>query len=335
LNLLAAGGTDSEPPPRVPPFPRFFLALPRISGVAPVVVLFAATRIATAHTEHTSARRPDANDTYTITSTLRLVPPFNYEDMTDAFQDARVVERGADVCTVEITYYPLFRAAIGENPRWREQSASMTEFLRPTPSENWDETMRRDVLAELSTAGIDPERLTDKQLVERVARWAMQRAKSTPAFAVWTVHFPDGKPAVFPALRGAFDRQRRDPAWSDEQMIEQEALGRSMFYQKVHGSCTSSSVYLTTILRALGIPTRIVFCIPPFDANDPAQAEMFYGAIRHHQVRETGRRSMGCAGLPTICSTKSMSADNGCGSITRTSASRCWMGATSDCSRTF
>src|ERR1044071_6498518 len=65
-----------------------------------------------------------------------------------------------------------------------------------------------------------------------------------------------------------------------------------MFYQKVHGSCTSSSVYLTTIFRALGIATRIVFCIPPFDANDPKQAEMFYGAIHHHGVRETVRNAI-------------------------------------------
>jgi hypothetical protein len=75
-------------------------------------------------------------------------------------------------------------------------------------------------------------------------------------------------------------------------MFDQEALGRSMFYNKVHGSCTSCSIYLTTLFRALGIPTRMVFCIPPFDPNDPVQAQMFYNNIHHNQARETVRGAL-------------------------------------------
>ena len=65
-----------------------------------------------------------------------------------------------------------------------------------------------------------------------------------------------------------------------------------MFYHKVHGSCTSTSVYLTTIFRALGIPTRIMFFVPPFDANDEAQARMFYNNVHHNRVRETVRAAL-------------------------------------------
>jgi hypothetical protein len=239
-----------------------------------------------------SPRHPAASDTYTITSTLQLVPPFNLADMNDDFQDARVLTQDQDSAIVEITYYPLFHPPIGENAHWRAEDATMTECLRSTPTENWDDTMRRDLLAELRAAGIDPDRLTDKRLVEQVSRWAMKRARSTDAFAIWTVYFPDGKPTVFPALRDKFDKERRDPAWTDEQMIGQEVLGRSMFYEKVHGACTSSSIYLTTIFRALGIPTRIVICIPPFDPNDGGQAELFYGAVHHHGVRQTVRTAL-------------------------------------------
>jgi hypothetical protein len=97
---------------------------------------------------------------------------------------------------------------------------------------------------------------------------------------------------VYPPLRGAFDRQKPEKSWTDPQMFDQEVLGRSMFYNKVHGACTSSSVYLATIFRALGIPTRIIFCIPPFDPNDDAQARMFYDNIHHHRVRETVRLAL-------------------------------------------
>jgi hypothetical protein len=120
----------------------------------------------------------------------------------------------------------------------------------------------------------------------------MKRAKSTNAFAIWAVHYPDGKPAVYPPLQAAFNREKTKAARTEQEMFEHEVLGRSMFYNKVHGSCTSTSVYLTTLLRALGIPTRIVFCIPPFDPNDARQAEMFYGNINHHQVRETVRQAL-------------------------------------------
>lgn len=235
---------------------------------------------------------PAANDTYTITATLELAKPFNSEDMTDPFQEARVISQTADSCVVEITYYPLFRSAVGENRNWRKDYAGMTEYLRPTPTENWDEKMRTDLLAELLVAGIDPEELTDKQLVEQVSQWAMRRSRSANTFAIWALHYPEGKPEVFPELRQAFQREQSKAGKTEQQIVEEEALGRSMYYGKVRGSCTSSSVYLTTIFRALGIPTRIVFCIPPFDANDPKQAELFYGAIRHHEVRETVRGAL-------------------------------------------
>jgi len=118
----------------------------------------------------------------------------------------------------------------------------------------------------------------------------MKRAHSTRVFGIWAVYYPDGKPEVYPPLREAFDRQKPEKSWTDQQMFDQEVLGRSMFYHKVHGACTSSSVYLATIFRALGIPTRIVFCVPPFAPNDDVQAQMFYNRIHHHQALSQGLR---------------------------------------------
>ncbi len=240
-----------------------------------------------------SARRHlRKEDTYTITSVIQVLNPVNPADMNDDFQDVRVLAQDKDSCTVEVTYYPFYQPGIGENPNWRADDAGMAQYLKPTATENWDEAMRRDLIAELRQANIDPDRLTDRQLVEQVSAWAMNRAHSTHAFSIWGVYFPDGRPAVYPPLRDAFDREKPDPTWTDQQMFEQETLGRSMFSNKVHGACTSSSIYLATILRAVGIPTRIVFCIPPFDPNDDAQARMFYDNIHHNQVRETVRAAL-------------------------------------------
>lgn len=120
-------------------------------------------------------------DTYTITSVIQLLKPVNPADMKDDFQDVHVLARDQDSVTVQITYFPFFRPVVGEDPNWRKNDAAMIQYLRPTPTEDWDETMRRDLIVELRQADIDPDRLTDKQLVEQVSRRAMRRAHTTDA----------------------------------------------------------------------------------------------------------------------------------------------------------
>lgn len=236
--------------------------------------------------------------TYSITSVLQLARPYRFADMNDDYQDARVVAEDHDSLTVEITYYPLNnnREKIGENANWRRDYARMTEYLRPTASENWDEKMRADLIAALKQDGIDPDKLSDKQLVTQVSHWLMKRSRYTNAFAIWFVHFPDGKPEVFPTLRKFFDKEKPTPDWTDQAMFDQEVLGRAMFYNRVHGSCTSSAAYMATVMRALGIPTRIVICVPPADMNDPKQREMLLGAIHHNAVRATIRHGLPSGG---------------------------------------
>src|SRR5579883_870326 len=113
--------------------------------------------------------------TYTITSVLQLAKPFRLADMTDDYQDARLVSQDADSITVEVVYYPLNtnQYAIRENRGWKADYAHMTEYLRPTPAENWDEKMRADLIAALQKDGIDPDHMTDKEVVTEVSRWLM------------------------------------------------------------------------------------------------------------------------------------------------------------------
>jgi Transglutaminase-like superfamily len=264
-----------------------------------IVILASAARVALAQDSPTSidvhapaVRHPAKEDTYTITSVIQVLNPVRPTDMVDDFQDVRVVAQDNDSTTLEVRYYPLYVPPIGENPNWRRDYAGMTEYLKPGPAANWDVQMQQDLLAELRGAAINPDKLTDRELVRQVSRWAMKRATAIETFAIWCVYFPGVMPAVYPALRQAFDHQRPDASWSDRQMFDQELLGRSLFYNKVHGSCTSTAVYLSTIFRALGIPTRLVFCIPPFDPNDKTQADKFYAAIHHHSTRETVRTAL-------------------------------------------
>ena len=100
-------------------------------------------------------------DTYTITSVMQSVGPVNVADMNDEFQDARLLVHDGDSSLVEVTYYPLYRSEIDEDPNWRKNDAGMTNYLTPTVTENWDETMRRDLVAELRKSSIAPDSLTE------------------------------------------------------------------------------------------------------------------------------------------------------------------------------
>src|SRR5258708_20983272 len=85
---------------------------------------------------------------YTITSVLQIAKPFNLADMNDDYQDARMLSEDKDSMTVEVVCYPLNtnKYTIGENPNWRRDYAHMTQYLRPTVTENWDEKMRADLI---------------------------------------------------------------------------------------------------------------------------------------------------------------------------------------------
>jgi hypothetical protein len=106
-------------------------------------------------------------------------------------------------------------------------------------------------------------------------------------FCTHYMHFPEGKAAIYPGLEARFDSEKGDRSWTVEQQLDHELFGRAMFANRTHGSCTSSAVFLTTALRALGIPARMVLCIPAADGNDQKQLDLVKQNIKHHQVRKT------------------------------------------------
>ncbi len=104
-------------------------------------------------------------------------------------------------------------------------------------------------------------------------------------FCTFYVGFRDGKPEVLPGLEKAFERDKGDPKWTVQEQLEHELLGKEMFARKSYGTCTSTAVYQATVLRALGIPTRIILCIPLADGSDMAQVGMVDQGLTNHHVR--------------------------------------------------
>jgi hypothetical protein len=226
------------------------------------------------------------------------MPPYNLQAINDDYQDVRVRKETKEYVELEVVAYPLNTngEAIKGNPDWKKDYAGMKEYLAPGVTTNWDEKMRKDLLGELARDGIDPDKLTDKEVVEKVSRWFYARSKPRTMFCTNFVHFPKGKPAVYPGLEKAFQREKGDPSWSDDEQLAHEVLGKEIFYHKSYGTCTSAAVAQATVLRAVGIPTRIIGTIPLVDASDPEQVKLVEKGLTHYQVRQTVLTGLTAAG---------------------------------------
>ncbi len=87
----------------------------------------------------------------------------------------------------------------------------MNEFLAAGVTTNWDERMQKDLLAELAKDNIDPEKLTDKEVVERVSRWLFSRSRHRNMFCTNFRSLSQGAAGGVSGLEPAFDREKGDP----------------------------------------------------------------------------------------------------------------------------
>jgi hypothetical protein len=237
-----------------------------------------------------------------IRNTMEVLKPVNLAFMNNAHQRATLLAEDERVARVAITVRPLQDAAhvIGENPQWRGDYAHMADVLRPGLTANWDEGMRLRLLGELAQSGIYPDRLTDRQLVQSVSTWLLRRQTGGPApFIAYFVDFKDGKPFVPAETRRAFDAEKVHLGLrSDDEAFQKGLFGRGMFEAKTRGSCTPSAILQATVLRALGIPTRLILTIPPMDANVASQRQLA-SAIQDPNIRDTvlqGTQALGGGG---------------------------------------
>jgi hypothetical protein len=225
---------------------------------------------------------------YTVRSIVQVLEPYHVPSiLNDDYQDARVLDEREGYVELEVVHYPLNTCAdaIEGITGWRERYAHMQE-LRAGTTTNWDAELRDAILAELAEVGIDPYELTDAEAVRRISKWACDRTPSLGRTAIFSIHFPEGRPAVHPELKAKFEASKGDPGWTDQEHFQHELYGKGMFENRTRGTCTTSATYLTTVLRAVGIPTRMIVTIPVVDASDPANRALV-GRLRHARVRRT------------------------------------------------
>jgi hypothetical protein len=215
---------------------------------------------------------------YIIRSVTQVMKPVTIEYLNDDYQDARILDETEAYVELETIHYPFNTVAstISEDQAWRKSiddpSLELAQWLQPGPTSDWTPELKSEIENELAKDGIELEELSDQQLAEKVSKWLLKRAEYHDGFSAFSTAFDDEGNPYIPEARK--DDVGKGSSLTPEQQWESEISAAGMFRNKVRGSCSSSAIYLSGCLRAVGLPTRTILCIPIVDANDEKEIEM-------------------------------------------------------------
>lgn len=224
---------------------------------------------------------------YSVRAVMHVMAPFDVASMNDDHQDVRVLEERADLLEFEVVVYPFntVGATIPSGARRGAVPVELARYVAPGTCCNWDAAMQADLRAALKPDGIDADALDDAELVRRASKWLLRRTAFEDGFTTFAYEFVDGVPRVSAAQRATVERTLASKGRTLDEQLQRELYGKGMYATKSSGSCTSSAIYLSTALRALGIPTRTVVCIPIVDASDAREVAWIGSRVAHRGVR--------------------------------------------------
>jgi len=174
------------------------------------------------------------------------------EMINDLYQDARPFEKEAtlkDARVVEVLIFPFAKAHVYSQPYPKENlDKKLKEYIQPTVSMNYSPEMKEQI------DHIVDDSATDVAAIEKMLQWMNHETKLARELPHWEYfHIIDGK-TVWHKPVG--DSQR------NQQFLETNFFGDSMFKNKVHGTCSSTAILRGTIFRAAGLPTRLIQTLP-------------------------------------------------------------------------
>lgn len=224
---------------------------------------------------------------YAVRAVVQVMKPVTLEHLTDDFQDARLLDESDTHAELEVILYPFGTAheQLAADDGWRKPARELKPWLEPGPTSDWTPELRKRLTADLEADGIDLEKLSDREAVEKVSDWLMHRAEYHDGFSTFITAFDEhGRPNVPAELQGSVEANASRGLSLEEQWAR-EISASGMYQHKTRGSCTSSAIYLSGCLRAAGIPTRTVLCIPLIDANDERERELLALGLTQPRVR--------------------------------------------------
>lgn len=235
--------------------------------------------------------------TYTVRFQGEVYRPFDTPTMSNHWQDLVACAVNGDRLAYELILYPNAHALLNPAPYPRVDLPQdfLEEFTRPTTLFNYNDAMQ-SFLSEL-VRGCS----SDYEVVETIHRWQLEnfewsdlqpQPNTGSGLALPNICFTirPGKIEKRELASSKHCMHAYEAGWTDEQMIDEVMLGESMFRNRRHGTCTSSSILMATMLRAVGIPTRIVSTVGLADLRNPGH-ERFVERLPLSVLAEFGDES--------------------------------------------
>jgi hypothetical protein len=190
--------------------------------------------------------------TYTIRAICEIRPPSSMEMINDLYQDARPFEKKAalkDARVAEVLIYPFAEVHVYSQPYPKEDlDEELEEYFQPTVSMNYSPEMKEQIDRIVDGSA------TDVAAIEKMLEWLNHETRLARELPHWEyLHIIDG--------RIVWHKSIGSPA-RDEQFLETNFLGDSMFRNRVHGTCSSTAIIRGTMFRAAGLPTRLIQTLP-------------------------------------------------------------------------
>ncbi|UCE49973.1 MAG: M48 family metalloprotease, partial [Phycisphaerales bacterium] len=189
---------------------------------------------------------------YSIRAICEIRPPSSLELINDLYQDARALEKKAtldDARVVEVLIFPFAAAHVYPQPYPQKKlDRKLRQYVQPTASMNFSSEMKEGI------ANIVQGAATDLEAIDKMLHWMNSETSLVRKNPHWEyLHIFDDK-IVWHKSFGSPEQ--------DEQFLETNFLGDSMFKNKVHGTCSSMAILRGTLFRAAGLPTRLIQTLP-------------------------------------------------------------------------
>lgn len=190
---------------------------------------------------------------YTVRILMKIRQPFDVDAMNDWYQDVRVLD-GPDqdgYTRIEAIIYPdtLVDYSPSSFPVSDLPDGFQT-YTEPGIATNYSPSMQSEVLQILEDAD------TDEEAVNQVLQWVSDETTFYLDYSIPEVYYTyveDGEVKV----------RNYGGSLPVEELLQTHYFAESMFEMRTHGTCTSIATLKCAMLKAAGIPCRVLQTIFP------------------------------------------------------------------------
>lgn len=201
---------------------------------------------------------------YTIKIEIKMRKPFDIESMNDLYQDVRVIS-GPDeegYTYLEAIIYPETKPSYSPSLYPLEELPSKLEiYTEPGIATNYSAEMQIEVLEIVEGAE------NDVDVVKQVLQWVAIKTTYYLEYSIPEIYY------TYLDLWGNISMPNYYGDLPVEELLRTHYFADSMFKERTHGTCTSIATLKCAMLKAAGIPCRLIYTIYPIyyheDQNEP------------------------------------------------------------------